>query len=304
MSQPTPDLSQHTPDDEEDVDDSPAAEEEAVVSNKKFGKPSYKQRIFVVHGTSETLSEQDLVFTSLPHPKRGCQARYALTKGRILEIQRLIEEPASWFVGDSVQSDGSLYLATPVDPMFLMIPLLEASRKKTDSHAGVFCALDQVFPDTAHTGFAHLHTIAKDASEQLSLLCDLNDKMDEPFYRLNDDKVLRWLRCKVDRLATRLGALDNTSAVLGGAQSSTFRESSKKAKVSTEELQRAAIGFLSEYVDPKRIEALASSYGFDNFGPKKLSALDDLTYKSERGKRGSDDPLAKKEPEPKVTILL
>jgi hypothetical protein len=80
-------------------------------------------------------------------------ARYLLLNSNTLcEIQCVKETPSSWFVGDQViagaalnsffvsdfvllltpdlGSDGSLYMCTRIDPLFLALAPLEAARKK------------------------------------------------------------------------------------------------------------------------------------------------------------------------------
>lgn len=58
----------------------------------------------------------------------GEPAEYLLIDGHLQEVNWYKERYRSWFVGDSVQEDGSMYLCTPVDPLFLALPLLESSR--------------------------------------------------------------------------------------------------------------------------------------------------------------------------------
>lgn len=41
---------------------------------------------------------------------------------------RISAKPSSWFIGDYVQEDGTFYLATPMDPLFLALPALEKGR--------------------------------------------------------------------------------------------------------------------------------------------------------------------------------
>ncbi len=60
-----------------------------------------------------------------------------LCNEQLLEIQRASDDPSSWFVDNTVQQDGSIYFTTPVDPLFIFLPLLEDSRKQvfTSVHA-------------------------------------------------------------------------------------------------------------------------------------------------------------------------
>ncbi len=53
-----------------------------------------------------------------------------LLNGHLQEVNWFKERYRAWFVGDNVIDDGGLYLCTPVDPLLMALPLLEASRKE------------------------------------------------------------------------------------------------------------------------------------------------------------------------------
>ncbi len=76
----------------------------------------------------------------LPHPKYAdVLARYLLIgngsgngngNDQLLSIECVKDPPCSWFAGDAVISDGSLYLCTRTDPLFLAVqPLIKARNK-------------------------------------------------------------------------------------------------------------------------------------------------------------------------------
>ena len=62
-------------------------------------------------------------------------AQYMRVGGHLQEVNWFKERYRSWFLGDSVISYGGLYLSTPVDPLFLALPILEASRRLVRAHA-------------------------------------------------------------------------------------------------------------------------------------------------------------------------
>ncbi len=66
----------------------------------------------------------------------GEPAEYLLIDGHLQEVNWYKERFRSWFVGDAVLEDGSMYLCTPVDPLFLALPLLESSRMQVTPHRG------------------------------------------------------------------------------------------------------------------------------------------------------------------------
>ncbi|KAL4074167.1 ribonuclease H2, subunit B [Scleroderma citrinum] len=66
----------------------------------------------------------------------------------MLEVQAVAPPNArSWFVGDDVISDGRLLVMTPIDPLFLLIPLLTAGKQREGEQ--VFRPADDIFEQAA-----------------------------------------------------------------------------------------------------------------------------------------------------------
>ncbi|KAF8739722.1 Ydr279p protein family (RNase H2 complex component), partial [Rhizoctonia solani] len=62
----------------------------------------------------------------LPHPRTGLQALFIYHGSTMLELHSVTPDaPRSWFVGQSVVSNGNLMLMTPIDPVFILIPFLQ-----------------------------------------------------------------------------------------------------------------------------------------------------------------------------------
>jgi hypothetical protein len=149
----------------------------------------------------------------LLHPKTQQLSPFMLVSGHLSELQ-CVEPPtddelkdglSSWFVGDTVVSDGRLTLATRVDPLFLALPHLMRNGTRYSPLAQVL-----THPTAMHTRMlAHVDGMA----EQLRHVCDVNDKHgpDMVFYRWNEAKTMNWLRRKV-QAAMQLFASDPTLA--------------------------------------------------------------------------------------------
>lgn len=263
------------------------------LSSKRTGDT---QRIFLFpHGDTKIMSVQDIVFTSLPHPKTGKPCRFAIFDGKVMEINRAYEEPSSWFVDDFVQQDGSLYIVTPIDPLFLLIPTLCDQRKKNEeeNHKGFFCDLHTLL---MKPGYHHLQKV-KPLS--LSLITDVKKVMDETQYRLNDSKLIKWLQCKVDKLIERLTVSESYLSV-SSAQSNSFRTLEQK-NPSKDQILQSALGFVSEYVNEEIMDQLAKSFGIFNFGPPKMTAFEQTIQNPQKRKtpeKRKKNPILKK---PKMT---
>ncbi|KAB5589135.1 hypothetical protein CTheo_7420 [Ceratobasidium theobromae] len=62
-----------------------------------------------------------------PHSHVGLPALFILHESSLLEVHAIAPDaPRSWFVGQTVVSDGKLLLMTPIDPVFLLIPFIRA----------------------------------------------------------------------------------------------------------------------------------------------------------------------------------
>lgn len=62
----------------------------------------------------------------LRHPASNKPTVFVFSPGNRIVQEVLIfdENKRSWFIDDNVKSDGKLYLSTPIDPIFLVLPYL------------------------------------------------------------------------------------------------------------------------------------------------------------------------------------
>ncbi|KAG0043945.1 hypothetical protein BGZ83_010827 [Gryganskiella cystojenkinii] len=108
----------------------------------------------------------------LPNPSSGLPSRYILQDEKLFEMQMVDSEGLrSWFVGDTIQSDGSLYIITPIDPVFMFIPILDIMRKKTPESEGRFLTVEGIFESDQYTSLRRLLDLARLPSF-LELVCE------------------------------------------------------------------------------------------------------------------------------------
>ncbi|CAN4090272.1 unnamed protein product [Withania somnifera] len=117
---------------------------------------------------------------SLRHPKSGNTTCYLCVDGSLQELHWFKQSYGSWFLGDYVCEDGRLYTATPVDP-------------KNDD-PGKFRQVDEIIYVVGYPGYQHLSSVAENC---MQVVCDVKDIGMTKFFRLNDEKVLKWLCLKV-----------------------------------------------------------------------------------------------------------
>ncbi|EOD15473.1 hypothetical protein EMIHUDRAFT_245820 [Emiliania huxleyi CCMP1516] len=186
-------------------------------------------RLLVAHG------EGELIFFVARHPRTSDPMMLGRrADSAILEVHRHVPPKAakaSWLVAglEQVVQDGALYLATPIDPLLLLLPLLErarggASSLKRESSAGLYKPLSEAFGGDEAGLEQHL-TRLSGLSERLRAICDVNDKYGEPMVRLSDPLVLGWLRRKAEAELGTGPEGGGKKKVWGGASHSSSSES-------------------------------------------------------------------------------
>lgn len=123
-----------------------------------------------------------------------------MSEGHLQEVQLFKARYSSWLVGNSVVSDGGLYLCTPLDPLYILLPALERRAIKGTGR-GMYTPLEDLLMDEQ---YPHIMEMLAVAREQLPLICDVQDVGEEKYLRLNEDKVLAWLLCKLDQAEAAL----------------------------------------------------------------------------------------------------
>ncbi|XP_039123222.1 ribonuclease H2 subunit B [Dioscorea cayenensis subsp. rotundata] len=152
---------------------------------------------------------------SLQHPKSGSRTSYMLIDGSLQEFQWFKQSYGSWFIGDYVCKDGSLYIATPIDTVFILLPVFEVARMKKGNDAGMFRQLEEILFVDGYPGYQHLMPTAENC---MHLVCEIKEIGSTKFYRLENSKVLAWLCHKVHHLEAVLAKLDKNYAVREGDQ--------------------------------------------------------------------------------------
>ncbi|KAH7888527.1 ribonuclease H2, subunit B [Phlebopus sp. FC_14] len=120
-------------------------------------------------------------FLRLPHPRTGIASLFlphqtdasgGKRTSKILEVQAVAPPNArSWFMGDEVISDGKLLVMTPVDPLFLLIPILRTIKPR-DGETINFRPADDIFEEAAMK-IAEMSRAS--SSQDASTLIELDD---------------------------------------------------------------------------------------------------------------------------------
>ncbi|KAH8547705.1 ribonuclease H2, subunit B [Umbelopsis sp. PMI_123] len=209
------------------------------------------------------------VSIQVPHPRTGEPSRYVLQQnGVMLEVQKVeAEHKQSWLIGNSVQKNGILYMMTPIDPLFLLLPVLASLRKKSAESHGRYVQYDSIFSDAdddqRYQSLHHLAVIPR-LSEQLGHLCDQQEYIKGEYaYRLNEDKALKWLQLKVQVVADNI---EKMPVLLQFINEQLFGIDAPQmdTNIRNDAYTWAGIQVVSEYVTEAWQETLSKSYRLTN----------------------------------------
>ena len=116
------------------------------------------------HATTTTTRADEgrpLACLRLQHPATGQPASFLFGNGALQELNVSRSPYAAWFADQRVISDGGLWVATPMDPLLLLLPKLEEARHATEAKPeGVFIDLATAFVESP------LEAIAKMAADK------------------------------------------------------------------------------------------------------------------------------------------
>ncbi|XP_045505904.1 ribonuclease H2 subunit B [Colias croceus] len=207
---------------------------------------------------------------SLPHPAHGSLTRYCLDEEnkKVYEIVTFNEPYRSWFIDETVKSDGSIMLVTPVNPLFLVLPRL---RDQCNSRA---VPLDDLLSEK---GFDKLINFIGNVLDNVG---DLKGSSEMKAYKYNEEKTLNWLKSRVLKLSTVLK--EKNLHVTSGATSATFVASTlTNDSVDEEFYLKYAHGIISEYLQDDLVELLEKQFDFkaeliETIGKKRKSDASEL----------------------------
>eukprot|EP00697_Spironema_sp_BW2_P004111 gnl/Spiro4/15576_TR8371_c0_g1_i1.p1 gnl/Spiro4/15576_TR8371_c0_g1~~gnl/Spiro4/15576_TR8371_c0_g1_i1.p1 ORF type:complete len:303 (-),score=62.94 gnl/Spiro4/15576_TR8371_c0_g1_i1:13-921(-) len=233
---------------------SPTATTAAVLTG-----PS-SRRVVIMPSAAKTEGVRTVV---LPHPRAAVPAKYLISASFVLELTRhtppprnpydpnSAPQPSCWFVGDSVEKDGGLYLASPIDVLLLALPFLDSHRSQTAASAGRFVALDEILFDANWEDLRSLKPFLE-ADRTIEQICEVKDVGGDRYLRLSDSLVLQWLVAKVERVQTKLEQLEpqlNRQSLL----TPTATQSSANL--------RAAVAIVAGYLNDKWRQQLTAHFG-------------------------------------------
>lgn len=201
--------------------------------------PEEPLRFFILPSQYITGTERTHAVFLLPHPKTGEAALYMKSDtGEYLEMVKFREKQGSWMVNDCVEQDGSLYMAAPLDPLYLVVTLLRQAVGLEPWEDLVDC-------------YPELLSVLNFCKSRLPQICDVVETEGEAEvrYRYNESLCLRWLTNKVAAVAA---TLESAAVPVTRGQTPT-----------KEDYMTTAFSIIADYVPEVLGCALQSSLGLD-----------------------------------------
>ncbi|KAM9320445.1 ribonuclease H2 subunit B [Gastrophryne carolinensis] len=217
-----------------------------VSRKKKLGDAPCDQWVLIA---PETLKEDankasgKTLFAKLRSPLTGKGTMHLFIDSgqQVCEVKSFQEEFRSWFIGQTVQQDGRLLYATPVDPLFLVLHYLI----KADKEQGKFQPAEQIVVDEEFPSCSLLLQCTQ-VEKSLHHVTEEKEIGSKKFYKYSKEKTLAWLKKKVDQTVNVLR--NSNVCVGGGVQSATFIRNKQGSDVKEEDYVRYAHGLISEYI--------------------------------------------------------
>lgn len=212
-----------------------------MTSNKHF---------FILKDLAESESDDQLQIITLRNPATGKPTKYLIRNDDqdLYELNCFSEANRSWFINETVCSNGKVFLPTKLDPLFLAIPYLEKNC------TGKAVPLDHVLLDDE---FPHTSRLVKACSKsgQLALIADEKRAGDIQAYKYNEEKLMDWLRRKCVRLEQALGKERKFS------RSHNFVKEEKENEREAGEMLQYAHGIVSDYLSLEHSKKLSVAVG-------------------------------------------
>lgn len=267
--------------------------EESVESGSLSGvvrsRAGEKRVLIAESGCLAEESEPEIV--TLPHPSNGQAAKFLITKDNksVKELLTYGEENRSWFIDETIESNGRVFLAAPFDPALILMPILKRAEKLQP--------LDQILAESKQK-FPELSRLRE---VDLSKIADVKGSADLNVWKFDEGKALKYLTDKVERLCEAL--IESKVNPIGGATSGNFIRSLND-KIDRKEYLEFAFGIAAEYLDAEFANLLRKTLKLESSkddGSKKRNPTP-ASSNSKRAKRseGPDEDYSKSytKPEP------
>ncbi|XP_053664590.1 ribonuclease H2 subunit B [Anopheles marshallii] len=223
----------------------------------------------------DSLIESDsagLSVVSLRNPATKNESKYLIRRtpdaSHLYEVSCFNEQHRSWFINESVCSNGKIFLPTPVDALFLVLPYLV---EKCSERA---VPLNQILIDDSFPYISNLNDVV--SPSRMSLVADEKCAGNIIAFKYNETKTLEWLVSKCHRLSKAIGKQEYPAARSLNYIKEEKENETEEAKDEQGTLH-TAFGIIADYLSLEFGRKLATALGFpedENISKKRKSIVD------------------------------
>uniref|UniRef100_A0A8C5LZW3 Ribonuclease H2 subunit B n=1 Tax=Leptobrachium leishanense TaxID=445787 RepID=A0A8C5LZW3_9ANUR len=181
--------------------------------------------------------------------EKGVMCLFMNSGQQLCELKAFNEKCRSWFIGQTVQQDGRLLFASPVDPLFFLLYYLTKAFKEQ----GKFQPLEQIVVDEEFPSCNMLLECSQ-VAKTVHHVTEEKEIGSKRFYRYSKENTLVWLKKKVEQTVKVLKTSD--VCVGAGVRSANFIRSKQESDVKEEDYSCYAHGIISEYIPEDLSEEL------------------------------------------------
>ncbi|KAF2268007.1 hypothetical protein CC78DRAFT_565797 [Lojkania enalia] len=146
-------------------------------------------------------------FTKIAAPKKACRSWLITSEKSLNENDVGLDQDSIQFGTGYISKSADLFIATPFDILFLILPALlpETAKETKRLYLCLDDYLDKLSSSSSHWRalIAQYPTLKNRIEERISQFCDTVDAGDEKMYRLSNNKLLEVLFQKAERICSK-----------------------------------------------------------------------------------------------------
>ncbi|KAK0461281.1 ribonuclease H2, subunit B [Desarmillaria tabescens] len=244
-------------------------------------------------------------FVRLLHPRTGLPCLFLpynrpSQTTQILEMQGVSPINArSWTLGEEIISDGKLLILTPIDPAFLLIPILKFTLA-TDGTAGNFRPADDMFEDAISKLSVKSNDLISVADitsfvemdctrTALRRVCEMKEvASDIMVYRFSSTKVVDYVRKKVDHMSS-FPVIEMSRSITRNLAKDGLLDDGREMLLAAAKT-KIACDLICQYLPPLESASLVASYDFTDLNAFMKQLEEESLATTTKSGKGTQTP--------------
>jgi len=204
-------------------------------------------KVFLISGLDNyDLNCKQLKEILMTNPNNKMKTCYLFSENecQFYEVMKQTNNYRSFLINNTVVEDGNLYIVTPFDLLFLVLPIFLKKRSQ-------FRSLYDLLTDGFENQMSREMIKAIESKlnhEMVSLIADIKYVSEEMFVKYSSDNSLNWLKCKTDNIIEALKR-NNISVSSVGCKASGYTTGKEDLNQDNIEYSKMAFQIISQYLN-------------------------------------------------------